>query len=65
MTYSSKEECYRDIYLSLTMGIVSIEDTNDLLAYYRDIEHYECCQGILNALKDFRTVQKEYNDNNR
>jgi len=63
--YSSKEECYRDIYLSLTMGIVSIEDTKDLLAYYRDIEYYECCQGILNALKDFKEIKKEYNDNNR
>lgn len=63
--YSSKEECYRDIYLSLTMGIVSVEDSKDLLAYYRDIEYYECCQGILNALKDYREIQKEYNDNNR
>jgi len=63
--YSSRDECYRDIYLSLTMGIVSVEDSKDLLAYYRDIEYYECCQGILDALKDYRKIQKEYNDNNR
>ena len=60
MTYSSKEECYTDVYLSLTIGVLTEKDSEDLLHYYRDIEHYECCQGILEALKDFRDIKKEY-----
>jgi len=54
MTYSSKEECYTDVYTSLSLGILDEEEVRHLLEYYKDIEHYECCQGIVEAYADFK-----------
>jgi len=54
MTYSSKKECYNDVLASLRLGILDKEEINHLLDYYRDIEHYECCQGIVDAYDSFK-----------
>lgn len=52
--YSSKEECYKDVLASLSLGILSDDEIRHLLDYYKDIEHYECCQGIVEAYADFK-----------
>jgi hypothetical protein len=57
--YSSKEECYRDIYASLSLGILSDDEIRHLLNYYKDIEYYECCQGIVEAYADFKKPKIE------
>lgn len=54
MTYSSKKECYTDVYTSLCLGILDEREVRHLLEYYKDIEHYECCQGIVEAYADFK-----------
>jgi hypothetical protein len=54
MTYSSKEECYRDVYASLSLGLLDEDEIRHLLDYYKDIEYYECCQGIVEAYADFK-----------
>lgn len=54
MTYSSKQECYTDIYTSLSLGILDEYEIRHLLEYYKDMEHYECCQGIVEAYADFK-----------
>lgn len=64
MIYSSKEECYQDILISLTSGILVAEDLALLRRHYEEIEHYECCQGIAEAYKDYQQLKKavyEYN----
>lgn len=55
--YSSKEECYKDVLASLSLGILSDDEIRHLLDYYKDIEHYECCQGIVEAYADFKNHQ--------
>jgi hypothetical protein len=56
MIYTSKEECYSDILLSLTTGLILEEDLGTLRMYYEDIEHYECCQGIAEAYRDYKKL---------
>lgn len=62
--YFSKEECYEDVYLSLSLGLLGEEELRHLLRYYKDIEHYECCSGIAKAYKDFKKKQYEFNSEN-
>ena len=52
--YFSKEECYSDTYLSLSLGLMAYEDVLHLLSYYEDLEHYECCQGVKLAYNDYK-----------
>ena len=52
--YSSKEECYRDVYASLSLGLLNEDEIRHLLDYYKDMEYYECCQGIVEAYADFK-----------
>jgi hypothetical protein len=54
MTYSSKQECYNDVLASLRLGILDKEEIELLIDYYRDMEYYECCQGILDAYDSFK-----------
>jgi len=61
--YYSKTECYSDIYLSLSLGLLSEEDVNDLLIYYEDLEFYECCDGIKTAYKHYINGNKKENIN--
>lgn len=62
--YYNKEECYKDIYLSLSLGLLSEEDVEDMLKYYEELEHYECCQGISQAYKDYKYGIKRENISN-
>jgi|TARA_B100001057_G_scaffold499346_2_gene609640 hypothetical protein len=62
--YYSRNECYKDIYLSLSLGLLSEEDIKDLIKYYEELEHYECCEGITSAYKDHKYGIKRENINN-
>lgn len=53
MIYTSKEECYKDTLLSLELGIIQETDVRHLLTFYREIEHYECCQGVVDAFAKY------------
>lgn len=59
--YYSKEECYTDLLVSLTMGVIEVSDISDLLGYYEEAECYECCQGIIEAYRDYKENNYEYN----
>lgn len=61
--YYSEEECYEDIYLSLSLGLLSYEDIMHLLRYYEDLEYYECCQGVKSAYNDYKNGVKKENIN--
>ena len=52
--YFSKEECYNETYLSLTLGVLAEEDVRHLMKFYEDTEHYECCAGIALAYKEYK-----------
>lgn len=52
--YYSKEECYSDCMVSLTLGIIEEKEIKGLVKYYESGEHYECCQGIIEAYKDYK-----------
>ena len=54
MIYSSKEECYNDILLSLELGMIQETDVRHLLAYYKEMEFYECCQGVVDAFVQYK-----------
>lgn len=56
MIYTDKDECYKDILISLTTGVLEEEDLGVLRKYYEEIEHYECCQGIAEAYKDYKKL---------
>lgn len=56
MIYTDKDECYKDILISLTTGVLAEEDLSVLRKYYEEIEHYECCQGIAEAYKDYKKL---------
>jgi len=58
--YFSKDECYKDTYLSLCLGLLGEDEVRHLLNYYKDIEHYECCSGIAKAFKDYRDKDYEF-----
>jgi len=63
--YYSKNECYEDTMVSLSTGIIQEEDVRHLLEYYKDIEFYECCQGLVEAFKDYKQIQNGSNRKNR
>lgn len=60
MIYTTKDECYQDILISLTTGILVEEDLALLRRHYEEIEHYECCQGIAEAYRDYQKLQRIY-----
>jgi len=61
MIYTNKDECYQDVLISLTTGVIEEQDIAILREYYQDIEHYECCQGIIEAYVDYQKLKKEVN----
>jgi hypothetical protein len=63
--YHSKEECFSDTLLSLRLGIIQEEELKDLLSYYRDYEHYECCAGVVEAYVEFKNELKRINKDER
>lgn len=56
--FYKKEECYADMYLSLTLGVIQEYDVALLVDYYKNLEHYECCQGIVEAYADYKKNNK-------
>jgi hypothetical protein len=56
--FYKKEECYTDMYLSLTLGVIQEYDIALLVDYYKNLEHYECCQGIVEAYADYKKNNK-------
>lgn len=60
--YYTKKECYTDTLLSLKLGIINEEDLKDLLNYYRDNEHYECCSGLVEAYAQYKKEKKQIKD---
>lgn len=51
--YYSKEECYHDTLISLRFGTVDVEDLRHLVEFYKELEHYECCAGIVEAYAQY------------
>lgn len=62
MIYSSKEECYQDILVSLTTGLLVPDDIGLLRKFYEETEQYECCQGIIEAYIDYEKLRRESDD---
>ena len=60
MIYSSKEECYDDILLSLELGIIEESDVRHLLEFYKELEFYECCQGVVDAFVEYTKKKDEH-----
>jgi len=58
--YLPKEECYRDALAFLRSGWISEEELNRIIDFYLEYEHYECCQGILEAWHIVHDEDKEY-----
>tara|TARA_B110000977_G_C10683865_1_gene340668 strand:- start:85 stop:294 length:210 start_codon:yes stop_codon:yes gene_type:complete len=54
MSYYSKTECYADVFMALTTGIVEETELYLLRQYYEDTEQYECCQGLVEAYIDYK-----------
>ena len=63
MVYYTKEECYNDTLISLRFGTVEVEDLRHLVEYYRELEHYECCAGIVEAYAQYQKEIKNVTDN--
>lgn len=61
--YYTKEECYQDTLISLRFGTVEVEDLRHLISYYKELEHYECCAGIVEAYSQFETEKKYAEEN--
>lgn len=61
--YYTKEECYNDTLISLRFGTVEEEDLRHLVQYYRDLEHYECCAGIVEAYAQYKKEIKNATNN--
>lgn len=59
MMYTSKEECYQDILMSLVSGLLVKEDIRLLKEFYEETEQYECCQGIIDAYVDYEKLQRD------
>jgi len=57
MSYLTKEECYSDILISLTTGIIEETDLSILRYYYEQEENYECCQGLAEAYVDYKKAK--------
>jgi hypothetical protein len=62
MIYASKEECYQDILISLTTGLLVPTDISLLRKFYEETEQYECCQGIIEAYIDYEKLRRESDD---
>jgi len=62
MIYASKEECYQDILISLTTGLLVPTDISLLRQFYEETEQYECCQGILEAYIDYEKLRRKSDD---
>tara|TARA_B110000881_G_C18468749_1_gene460201 strand:+ start:650 stop:829 length:180 start_codon:yes stop_codon:yes gene_type:complete len=56
MSYLTKKECYDDVLKSLKLNIISYPDKELLLKYYEEDEDYLCCQGVLEAYKDYEKL---------
>lgn len=54
MSYFSKSECYADVFMALSTGIVEESELHLLRKYYEDTEQYECCQGLAEAYVDYK-----------
>ena len=65
MIYTSKKECYEDILVGLTSGVIAEEDVRHLKKFYEEIEHYECCQGIIEAFVDYNKFKKNDRGKNK
>lgn len=63
MIYYTKEECYQDTLISLRYGTVDVEDLRHLVMYYSDLEHYECCAGIIEAYVQYQKENKSVKEN--
>lgn len=59
MSYLSKRECYADIFMSLSTGIIRESELYLLRQFYEDTEQYECCQGLVEAYIDYKKEEKE------
>ena len=44
-------------------GTVEVEDLRHLVEYYRELEHYECCAGIVEAYAQYQKEIKNVTDN--
>lgn len=63
--YYTKSECYTDTLLSLRLGIVTEEDLRYVIQYYKDIEYYECCAGVVKAYAEFKSEKKQIIENEK
>lgn len=63
--YFTKEECFTDTLVSLRFGVISEDDFRILLQYYRDMEFYECCAGLVKAYAQFKKEEKNYVRSNK
>lgn len=54
MIYLDKQECYDDILISLTVGVLAEEDIHFLLEFYKETENYECCAGVVEAYAEYK-----------
>jgi len=54
MIYETKENCKDDILFSLRDGILLISQVMYLLEDFEKEEKYECCQGIIEAINEYK-----------
>lgn len=59
MIYTTKEECYKDVLTSLMVGMLQEDEVRHLKEFYEEIEHYECCQGIIEAYIEYDRWRKQ------
>ena len=63
MMYTSKKECYDDVLMSLMTGLLLDTDISILKEHYESLEHYECCQGIVEAFIDYDKLRRKGDTN--
>jgi hypothetical protein len=56
--YLSENECYSDALYCLEANISNINDVIFVLKYYENEEHYECCNGIIKAINEYKNIIK-------
>lgn len=54
MSYYSKSECYADVLMALSTGIIEETELHLLRKHYEETEQYECCQGLVAAYIDYK-----------
>lgn len=59
MKYLDKGECYDDVLISLTVGVLAEEDIRHLLEFYKETENYECCAGVVEAYAEYKKRKNE------